>query len=73
MLYGEQEIIKRCTCSVMLGHLFRMQETYPCKKLIHHKPEGIRHVGKHRLRWLESVVEDQKNMDVRNWRHKSQD
>ena len=56
-----------------LGHLFSTQETYPCKKLTHHKPEGIRHVGKPRLRWLESVVEDQKNMDVRNWRRKSQD
>jgi len=32
------------------------------------KPEGTRRVGKPQLGWFESVVEDLKNMDVRNRR-----
>ena len=56
-----------------LGHLFRMQELNYLTKFILTKPEGIRHVGKPRLRWLNLVEEDLKNMGVRNWRYKLQD
>ena len=55
-----------------LGHLFRRQELDPCRKLTLLKPERSRLVGRPMPRWLESV-EDLKNMDVRNWRHKSHD
>jgi hypothetical protein len=50
-----------------LGHLFRMQELDPCRKLTFLKPEGTRHVGIHKVRWLESGEEDLKQMGVRNW------
>ena len=50
-----------------------MQELDPCRKLIVLKPEGIRRVGKPKLRWSESVEEDLKNMGVRNWRCNQQD
>ena len=54
-----------------LGHLFRMQEMDPCRKLILLKPECTTPtVGNHELRWLESVGEDLKNMGVKTWRHK---
>jgi len=56
-----------------LGHVFRMHELDPFRKLTLLKPEGTWHVGKPRLRWSESVEEYLKNMGVRNWRHKSQD
>jgi hypothetical protein len=52
-----------------LGHLFRMQELDPFRKLTVLKPEGNR-VGKPKLRWLESVEKVLKNMGVRNWRRK---
>jgi hypothetical protein len=50
-----------------------MQELDPCRKLTDLEKEGTRRVGKPKLRWLESVEEDLKNMDLRNWRRKSQD
>jgi len=37
-----------------------MQELDPCRKLTLLKPEGTQHVGKPKLRWLESAEEDAK-------------
>ena len=51
-----------------LGHLFRMQEVDPCRKLTVLEPEGTRRVEKPKMKWLESVEEDLKKMGVRNWR-----
>jgi len=48
-----------------MGHLFRIQELDPYRKLTVFKSEGTR-VGKHKVRWLGSVEKDLKNMDVRN-------
>jgi hypothetical protein len=45
-----------------------MQEMGPCRKLTLHKAEGTRRVEEPRLRWLEPVEEDVKNMAIRNWR-----
>jgi hypothetical protein len=56
-----------------LGHLFRMQELDPCRKLTLYKPEGTQHVRKPRARWLEPVETDQRKMGVKNWRRKAQD
>ena len=50
-----------------------MQELKSCTKFILLKPEGTQHVGKSRLRWLNLVEEDLKNVGVRNWRCKLQD
>lgn len=55
-----------------LGHLFRMQEQNPCRKLNLHKPESTRQVRTSAVRWLESDEDDMKTMGVRNWRQKSQ-
>ena len=51
-----------------LGHVFRMQELDPCRKLTVLKPWGNRRVGKSELRRLESVEEDLKKTDLRKWR-----
>jgi len=53
-----------------LGHLFRMQELDPCRKLTVLKPESTRRVGKHKLGCLEAVDGDLKKMGVRSWRRK---
>ena len=49
-----------------LGHLFRMQELEPCKKLNLLKTEGTLRVGKRKLECLESV-EGLKKAGLRNW------
>jgi hypothetical protein len=54
-----------------LGHLFRIQEQNPCRKLNLYKPEGTRRVGRPAVRWLDSVEEDFKTVGPRNWRLKS--
>jgi hypothetical protein len=56
-----------------LGHLFRIQELDPCRKLTLYKPEGTRRVGKPRARWPESVETDLRKTGVKNWRRKAQD
>jgi hypothetical protein len=66
-LYNELDIAKVIKTGRLrwLGHVFRMQEVGPCRKLTVRKPEGTRHLGEPKLRWLESVEEDLKNMSVR--------
>jgi hypothetical protein len=56
-----------------LGHPFRMQKQNSCRKLTIHKPEGTRRVDRPAIRCLDSLEDDWKKMDIRNWRRKSQD
>jgi len=71
-LNDQLDIVKVVKTRILrwLGHVFRMKELNPCRKLTLFKPEGTRRVGKHKLRCLESVEEDLKNMGMRNWRRK---
>jgi hypothetical protein len=73
-LYNEPDIMKVIKSGTLrwLGHLFRMQEQNPSRKLNVHKPEGSRQVGRPAVRWLDSFKEDLKIMGVRNWRRKTQ-
>jgi hypothetical protein len=84
MAYGEQVTIVSFTINLhsqmvkvgilkWLGYFFRMQELDACRKLTILNPESTRRVGKHNLRWLESVEEDLKKMGVRDLRLKSED
>jgi hypothetical protein len=70
--YDEKDIVKVIKMETLrwLGHLFRMQELDPCRRLTVRKPEDTRRVGKLRLIWLESVEEDLSIMGVGNWRLK---
>jgi len=51
-----------------LGHVQRMDQARPTRKLLDWKPMGIRPVGRPRQRWQEDVVEDLKKVKVRNWK-----
>jgi hypothetical protein len=39
-----------------LGHLVRMEENSPCKKITFSQPEGSRKKGRPKLKWLDSVL-----------------
>jgi len=43
-----------------LGHIRRMDQTRPTRKLLEWKPMGTRPVGRPRQRWQEDVMEDLK-------------
>jgi len=43
-----------------LGHIQRMDQARPARKLLDWKPMGIRPVGRPRQRWPEDVMEDLK-------------
>jgi hypothetical protein len=50
-----------------------MDTTRTVKKVNEWEPCSSRSVGRPRLRWLDQVEEDLKEMKVRNWREKCKD
>jgi len=56
-----------------LGHIQRMDQGRPTRKLLDWKPMGIRLVGRPRQRWQEDVREDLKKLKVKNWKEIAQD
>jgi hypothetical protein len=50
-----------------LGHLVRMEENSPCKKMTSSQLEGSRKKGRPKLRWLDSVIKDVKLLKVETW------
>jgi len=56
-----------------LGHIQRMNQARPTRKLLDWKPMGTRLVGKQRQRWQEDVMEDLKKLKVKNWKEAAKD
>jgi len=46
-----------------LGHIQRMDQARPTRKLLDWRPMGIRPVGRSRQRWQEDVMEDLKKAE----------
>jgi len=53
-----------------LGHIQRMGQARPTRKLLDWKPMGITPVGRPRQRGQEDVMEDIKKLKVKNWKEK---
>jgi hypothetical protein len=51
-----------------LGHIQRMVQARPTRKLLDWKSMGTRPVGRPRKRWQEDIMEDLKNLKVKNWK-----
>jgi hypothetical protein len=47
-----------------LGHIARMEDNAPCKKITFSQPEGSGMKGRPKLRWLDSVLKDLKILTV---------
>ena len=58
-------VIKVCRLE-WLGHVIRMDNGRTVKKLLEGKPEGERGKGRRRLRWMDDVKLDLRNMAVKN-------
>jgi len=56
-----------------LGHIQRMDQARPTRKLLDWKTMGTRPVGRPRQRWQEDVMEDLKKLKVKNWREIAKD
>jgi hypothetical protein len=56
-----------------LGHIQRMDQTRPTRKLLDWKPMRTRSVGKRRQRWQENVMKDLKKLKVQNWKETAKD
>ena len=53
------------------GHIVRMQDNLPRKKITLDKPEGRRRAGRPNRRWMDGVTRDAERLGVRNWRIKA--
>jgi hypothetical protein len=56
-----------------LGHIQRMDQARPTRKLLDWKPMRTRLIGKPRQRWQEDVMEGLKNLKVKNWKEAAKD
>ena len=56
-----------------LGHIQRMDQAGPTRKLLDWKPMGTRPIGRPRQRWQQDVMEDLKKMKVKNWKETAKD
>jgi hypothetical protein len=55
------------------GHVIRRDNEEIMKRLMIVKPEGKRKKGRPRIRWMDCVEKDLRNLGVVNWRAKAQD
>jgi hypothetical protein len=51
-----------------LGHIQKMDQAIPTRKLLDWKPMRTRPVERTRQRWQEDVMEDLKKLKVKNWK-----
>ena len=56
-----------------LGHIQRMDQARPTRKLLDWKPIRTRTLGRPRQRWQEDFMEDLKNLKVKNWKETAKD
>jgi hypothetical protein len=56
-----------------LGHIQRMDQTRPARKLFDWKPMGTRPVGRPRQRWQEDAMEDLIKLKIKNWKEIAKD
>ena len=56
-----------------LGHIQRMDQARPDRKLLDWKPMGIKPVGRPRERWQEDAMEDLEKLKVKNWKEIAKD
>ena len=74
-LYDEADLVTtvKITRLRWAGHVMRMQDNLPCKRITLDKPEGRRRAGRPNLRWIDGVTKVAEILGVRNWRARARD
>jgi hypothetical protein len=55
------------------GHVLRMESSRAQQQILEGKPEEERSIRRPRLRWLDDVMIDLRNMGVKQWGKKAED
>jgi len=53
---------------VWAGHLMRINNDRTIKKIFNAKPDGVRRVGRPKLRWEDGVDKDMRILEAKNWK-----
>jgi hypothetical protein len=56
-----------------LGHIQRMDQTRPARRLLDWKPVGTRPVGRPRQRWQKGCHGRFKKVEIKNWKETARD
>ena len=72
-LYKENGIVTyvyiKINCLKWAGHVIRLEEQSPTRRVLVAVVEGRRQRGRPKLRWEDGVVEDARELGERNWRN----
>jgi len=70
-LYKENDIVTyiKINCLRWAGHVIRMEEKNPARRVLVTVVEGRRQRGRPKLRWEDGVMEDDRKLGERNWRN----
>jgi hypothetical protein len=74
-VYDETDLVTtvRITRLGWAGHIVRIQDSLPYKKITLDKSEGRRRVEKSDFSWMDGVMSDAEMLGVRNWKSKAKD
>jgi hypothetical protein len=70
-LYKESNIVRYIKINRLkwAGHVIRLEEQNPVRKVLVAVVEGRRQWGRPKLRWQDGVKEDARKLGERNWRN----
>ena len=72
-LYGDIDVCRRINAQRLrwLGHVARMEDETPARKVLDARVGGQRRRGRPRLRWLDQVGDVLTSLGVANWRRRA--
>jgi hypothetical protein len=74
-LFSESDVVTSLKIQRLrwAGHVFRMEEDNPVKKLTFQKRFGSRRKSWPKMRWVDGIEADLKTLGMRGWRRKALD
>ncbi|XP_043063419.1 uncharacterized protein LOC122319764 [Drosophila ficusphila] len=74
-LYDDIDVVSRMNIQRLrwLGHVVRMEEVAPARKVFEAVVSGQRRRGRPRIRWQDQVIQPIASLGIANWRRRAQD